>query len=318
MKYLRKIALAALVAALLFSLTAATAESEWKWERDIEIVCTFDVGSGTDTTLRAFNQQLGQYLGVNVVINNVAGASGVNGAEFFNQQPRDGYTYSMFTPSHVIAGLRGTTSFDILKDTRPVHNIVQDSNVIFANPALPFKDAAGMIEYAKANPGKLSLTLQSVTGIDAISVKQFLDAADIDVTLVQADGGEAYSLVIGGHADMTLGSIADAEEYIKGGLVNPLVILSPEPSSARPEIPTAISMGYDCTLGPWRMIVAMDGTPQAAIDAFEKAIHEVLSTDAKWQEWVELNGLKDREGFFNQEESTKLWTEYVDEIKPYI
>jgi putative tricarboxylic transport membrane protein len=318
MKLLKKLTLLAVVAALLCSLTLASAESEWKWERDIEIVCTFDVGSGTDTTLRAMNLQLGRHLGTNVIINNVSGASGVNGAEFFNQQPRDGYTFAMFTPSHVIAGLRGATSFDILNDVRPVHTLVQDSNVIFSNPNLPFTDVEGMIAYAKENPGKLTLTLQSVTGIDAASAKQFLDATDIDVTMVQSDGAEAYSLVIGGHASLTLGSFADAEEYIKGGLVVPLVCLSPEPSTAHPDVPTAISLGYDCTLGPWRMIVAMDGTPQAAIDSLEKAISEVCSTDEKWMEFKEINGLDDREGFFNQEESTKLWKEYVDLIKPYI
>jgi tripartite-type tricarboxylate transporter receptor subunit TctC len=289
--------------------------STWEWERDIEIVCTFDVGSGTDTTLRAIMPEVEKIVGVNIIINNVSGASGVNGAEFFNQQPADGYTYAMYTPSHTIAAYNGTTSFDILNETAPVICLVQDSNLIFSNVNLPFSDVQGMIDYAKENPGKLTLSLQSVTGIDAVSAQQFFDLAGIDVTLVAADGSEAYSMVIGGHADMTLGSIADGQEYVKAGQLNALVILSPERSSVLTEVPTSVELGYDATIGPWRAIVAKKGTPQEAIDAFEAAIAEVCQNSESWEEWKIANGLNDRDGYFNQEEMTQMWFDYYNTVE---
>ena len=294
--------------------TPAPEAAKWEWERDIEIVCTFDVGSGTDTTLRAIMPEVEKIVGVNIIINNVSGASGVNGAEFFNQQPADGYTYAMYTPSHLIAAQNKTTSFDILAETVPVICLVQDSNLIFANTKLPFSDVQGMLDYAKANPGKLTLSLQSVTGIDAVSAQDFFKQAGVDVTLVAADGSEAYSMVIGGHADMTLGSIADGQEYVKAGQLNALVILSPERSSVLTEVPTSVELGYDATIGPWRGIVAKKGTPQEAMDAFEAAIAEVCQNSKTWEEWKIANGLNDRDGYFPQKEFGEMWNEYYETI----
>ena len=297
--------------------TGDAAASDWVFERDVEIICTFDVGSGTDTTLRALMPEVEKIIGVNVIINNIAGASGVNGAEYFNQQPADGYTYAMYTPSHLIAAYNGTTSFDILNETDPVICVVQDSNFIYSNIDLPFSDVQGMIDYAKEHPGELTLSLQSVTGIDAVSAQQFFQAAGIDVTLVAADGSEAYSMVIGGHADMTLGSIVDGLGYVEGGRLNALVILSPTRSTveAVADVPTSVELGYDATVGPWRMIVAKKGTPEAAMTAFEAAIAEVCENSETWEEYKIQNGLNDREGFFRQAEARQMWTDYYATVE---
>ncbi len=303
------------IAALFLTMLSATAlADEWKWERDIEIVCTFDVGSGTDTTLRAIMPQVAKKLGVNIIINNVAGASGVNGAEYFAQQAPDGYTYAMYTPSHSIAAWKKITSFDILNDTEPVIRLVQDSNVIFANVDLPFSDFEGMVAYAKEHPGELTLSLQSITGIDAVSAQDLFDKAGIDITLVAADGAEAYAMVIGGHASMTLGSAADGAEYLNAGMLNALVVLAEERSTALPETPCSVEMGYDATIGPWRGIVAMKGTPEEAMDAFCAAVKEVADTDADWIAWKEVNGLNDREGFADRTLFKTIWHDYYEII----
>ncbi|MBS6956262.1 MAG: tripartite tricarboxylate transporter substrate binding protein [Enterocloster asparagiformis] len=296
--------------------TAAESEAagDWEWERDIEMVCTFDVGSGTDTTLRAILPLVEKKLGVNIVINNVSGASGVNGAEYFAQQPADGYTYSMYTPSHLIAAQNGTTSFDILNETEPVIRLVQDSNVIYGNMDLPFDDFPGMVEYAKAHPGELTLSLQSISGIDAVSCQDLFNTAGIDVTLVAADGSEAYAMVIGGHADLTLGSPCDGMEYCAAKQLKGIVLMADERSSVLPDIQTTVECGYDCTIGPWRGIVAMKGTPQAAIDSLEAAFADVCQNDPEWEAWKEANGLNDREGYATQEEFKKIWYEYYDTI----
>jgi len=308
-----------LVLMVIMALLPLAAFAEWEWENDIEITCPFDVGSGTDTTLRALMPQVGKYLGINIVINNVGGASGVNGALHFAKQPADGYNYAMFTPSHSIAAQKQAHGelelpFDMLNDTEPVIRLVQDSNVIYANTALPFDTFEGMVEYAKAHPGELTLSLQSVTGIDAVSAQDLFDKAGIDVTLVAADGSEAYAMVIGGHASMTLGSPADGAEYYKAGMLNALTILSPVKSSAMPEVPTAIELGYDATIGPWRGMVAMKGTPEEAMDAFCEAVAHVMATDEKWIEWKEANGLNDREGYAEREEYKVIWKEYYETI----
>ncbi len=288
----------------------AEAASDWQWERDIEMVCVYDVGSGTDTTLRAICPLVEKELGVNIVINNVSGGSGLTGLEYFYQQPTDGYTFAMLTPTHVIKGVNKEASFDIQNEIVPVCCTVQDSNVVFANKDLPYQTWDELVEYAKANPGKATLTLQSITGIDALSAQQLFDQAGIDVTLVAADGAEAYSMVIGGHADMTLGSPADGKQYADAGQVNPLIVINTERSSAFPDVPCSADAGLTADLGPWRAIMAKKGTPQEAIDSLEAAFTKVMNESSEWAEWKEVNGLNDRDGQFTQSEMKDVWNDY--------
>ena len=282
----------ALVMAIAMLAVPFCALAEWEWEDDIEITCPFGPGSGTDTTLRALMPQVAKYLGVNIIINNVAGASGVTGALAFGNLPADGYNYAMYTPSHAIAaqkqihGELDNIPFDMLNDTEPVIRLVQDSNVIFADPKLPFSDFEGMVAYAKEHPGELTLSLQSVTGIDAVSAQDLFDKAGIDVTIVAADGSEAYAMVIGSHASMT----------------------------AMPEVPCTVELGYDATIGPWRGIVAMKGTPEEAMDAFCEAVAHVMATDTSWNEWKESQGLNDREGYAERDDFKVIWQEYNETI----
>ena len=292
----------------------AAADEAWEWERDVEMVCVYDVGSGTDTTLRAICPLVEKKLGVNIVINNVSGGSGLTGLEYFYQQPADGYTYVMLTPTHVIKGVNNEASFDVKNEIVPVCCLVQDSNIIYSNINLPYTDWEGLVEYAKANPGVPTLTLQSITGIDAMSAQQLFEEAGIDVTLVAADGAEAYSMVIGGHADMTLGSPADGKQYVDAGQVNALLVINTERSSAFPDVPCSADFGLTANLGPWRAIMAKKGTPQAAIDSLEAAFTDVMDNDTTWAEWKEVNGLNDRDGQFTQEEMKQVWNDYFDTI----
>ncbi len=289
----------------------------WKWERDIEMVCVFGVGSGTDTTLRAICPLVEKELGVNIHINNVGGASGLTGLEYAHQQPTDGYSFVMLTPSAVIQGLKKQASFDVKSEMVPVCCLVQDSNVVFANSKLPYKDWKGLVEYAKQNPGKPTLTLQSVSGIDALSAQQLFQQAGIKVTMVASSGAEAYSLVIGGHADMTLGSPADGEQYVKAGQVNPLIVINTARSSAMKEVPCSKDFKMTADIGPWRAIMARKGTPQAAIDSLEAAFFKAMK-QKQWEDWKAKVGLNDRKGQFNQKEMAKVWNDYFDLLGPLV
>lgn len=280
--------------------------SDWTWERDVEWICMYDVGSGTDSTLRALSDAVGKELGVNIVINNVSGGSGLNGMEFFYTQPADGYTFGMLGISHVLAGLKGTASFDVENEMTAVACLVQDIEVIYANPNLPFSDWDGLVAFAKENPGELTLGLTSINGVDALSVTQLFQEAGIDVTLVAVDS-ELYSMVIGGHVDMALGSPNECNDYVEAGQLNPMFVINTERSSALPDTPCSGDYGYDASIGPWRAIFARTGTPEAAIASMDAALQKVMNEDAGWAEWKELNGLNDRDAQRDHVEMEEYW-----------
>ncbi|WHH61201.1 tripartite tricarboxylate transporter substrate binding protein [Petroclostridium sp. X23] len=300
------------------STPAASGESpqkEWKFERKVEIVIPFGPGSGTDTTIRAFAPLLEKEIGVPITINNVSGASGVKGAEYLNSQPADGYTYALYTPSHLIAAIAKTANFDIFNETEPVARLVFDANVIFAGKNVPYNNFKELVEYAKANPGKAKIGLMSVTGIDAVSVQELFDLAGIDVPLVPyASGAEANAGVMGGHIDMVLSSPFDANTYLESGDMKGIVILSEKRASTISDVECTKELGYEAYIGPWRGIVAKKGIPEGAIEALEAAI--VKANDSKeWTDWKESVSLNDRPGFANREEFKKIWSEYYEKMK---
>lgn len=295
--------------------SAAPAEKPWKFERKIEMVIPFGPGSGTDTTIRAWAPLMEKELGVAITINNVEGAGGVKGAEYLNKQPADGYTFAMYTPSHIIAAVNKTTTFDILNETVPTVRLVQDANVILANKNVPYNNVKELIAYVKANPDKAKIGVMSVVGIDGVSVQQLFDLAGIKVGLVPfGSGAEANAAVIGGHIDMVLTSPFDANAYLTSGDMKGIVTLSEKRASNMPKVECTGELGYAAYLGPWRGIIAKKGTPDGAVKALAAAADKVNNSKA-WQDWKASVALNDREGYANNADFTKIWTEYYNTMK---
>jgi tripartite-type tricarboxylate transporter receptor subunit TctC len=262
--------------------------------------------------MRAFAPFLEEELGVPVRINNVDGAGGIRGAEFFATQPTDGYIYSMFTQSHIIAAVNEAANFDIMADTVPIASLVHDARLILAGTHNPFDDLEGMLEYAKANPGMLTISVMSITGLDAIALSDFTTKAGIDITMVAfGSQAEADAAILGGHVDMSLTSPMDGVQYIDSGLMYGIVLFAEERSQSVPTVPTTVEFGFDATIGPWRSIVAMNGTPEAAIASMNEAIVRANEHQG-WWDWKESVGLNDRDGFNSRADFERMWhEEYV-------
>ncbi len=304
--------LVGLVLVLVLALTCSAYAEEWVWDRDIEMVCMYDVGSGTDSTLRAICDQVGRELGVSIVINNVSGGSGLTGMEYFYTQPADGYTFGMLGISHVLAGLKGTASFDVKNEMTAVACLVQDNEMIYANIKLPFSDWDGLVAYAKEHPGDLTLALSSINGVDALSVGQLFEEAGIEITLVACDSAEQYSLVIGGHVDLTVASPNECKDYVDAGQMNALFTVNTVRSSAFPDVPCSADYGYTAEIGPWRAIFARTGTPEAAIESLDAALQKVMDTDPAWAEFKENYGLNDRPAQRDHVEMQEYWLSQFD------
>ncbi|MDP3387859.1 MAG: tripartite tricarboxylate transporter substrate binding protein [Eubacteriales bacterium] len=291
--------------------TEAPTVEEWTFDRPVEIIIPFGPGSGTDTTIRALQPALEKELGVAVKINNVEGAGGVVGAEFFANQPKDGYTFAMYTPSHIIAAVNGTTNFDIFNETVPVARLVHDSNCLLLGKHVPYSTVAEMIAYCDANPDYVpTVGMMSIQGVDGVASGQFFDEVGIEATFIPySSGSEANAAVMGGHTDMVLTSPFDGVAYVESGDMKALVLLAEQRGSTMPDVECTGELGINAYIGPWRGIVAYEGTPQGAIDALEAAIMRA-DADPAWNSWKQTVGLTDRPGFTGQEGFAGVWDEY--------
>lgn len=294
--------------------SAASAEPEWKWDRRVEFIIVFGPGSGTDGTMRAFQPHLERELGVPIVIQNMPGAGGIVGAEHFHRQPADGYTFSMYTPSHTIAAITGTTTFDILNETEPVAVLVQAVKLILAGNHTPFTTFEELVEAARARPGHYKIAVLSLAGVDGASLIELFGMVDVDIPMVNfANRAEASAAVIGGHIDMLLGDPVDAQ-FIESGDMRGLVVLSNQRIPSQPDVPTTVELGYDATIGPWRALVARRGTPEAALRSMEQAIYRANQAP-EWIAYKAANDLDIIDAFMLRDDFKVFWMEQYEKFK---
>jgi tripartite-type tricarboxylate transporter receptor subunit TctC len=151
---------------LILALSAAPASAETYPTRAITIITPFAAGSATDAAARMIGQYLQDALGQSVVIENRAGAGGVPAANAVARAKADGYTLFFTTNStHSAAnGLFKSVPYDPIKDFTPIARIGSFPSFVAVNPALPVNSIVDLVEYAKANPGKLSYGVGNSTG----------------------------------------------------------------------------------------------------------------------------------------------------------
>jgi tripartite-type tricarboxylate transporter receptor subunit TctC len=288
------------------SQTSSADNSEWKWERNIEIVCPWGTGGGADTTLRQFATALEKEIGVKVVVNNKSGAGGVTGVQFASQQPADGYSYLMCTPSPLLAQISGATDFDVYGTIKPLCQMVHDCNIFVTGKDSPFNNYKELTDYVAANPGKVKCGVMTITGLDAACVEAGFNGTIEPVAYTE--GAQLNADVIGGHVDLACVGPAEVSAMVASGDMKVIMSCTEERLTLEgyENVECAGELGLDCFFGPSRGIFYMEGTPEAALKAFEAAAEKAVASD-EFQNWAKGEGLDQRQGWLNTADYTKQW-----------
>ncbi len=288
------------------------ADGEWKWERKVEIICPWGTGGGADTTVRTFATALEKELGVSVVINNKSGAGGVTGVEFACSQPADGYTYLMCTPSPLLAQISGATDYDVYGKINPLCQMVHDCNIFVTSANSPYSNYQELTDYIAANPGKVKCGVMTITGLDAACVEAGFDGAVEAVAYTE--GSQLNADVIGGHVDLACVGPAEVSAMLASGDMKCVLTCTEERLSLPnlENVECAKEVGLDCFFGPSRGIFYTEGTPEAAIKAFEAAAEKAVASE-EFQSWAKQEGLDQRQGWMNTADYKAQWdTDYKD------
>ena len=130
-----------------------------------------------------------------------------------------------------------------------------------ARQGAPFKTYAGMLEWAKANPGKLVFGTTGPWGGADLAWKQIVRQTGIDTKLVPFDGGEAVVVLLGGHTDMGIYPSATTLPHIKSGKLVALAVLDDKRHYALPDVPSAKELGIQASYRMWRGDCSSQGYP---------------------------------------------------------
>ena len=268
--------------------TPTTIEEQWTFDRPVEIMMPSPEGSGVDITMRKFEEYLEKELGANIILTNMAGASGVTGYTWARGQAHDGYFFQYTSPSAIGSAVMGNFDFDFFGEIQPLARLLNTYNVIFTRKDAPFTNYEELVEYAKANPGKVNIAVQSTTGIDGACMGKFLNACGLDLNLVNFES-EAVAACISGQVDLIMNTFGECEAYVESGDLIPIIQLADERNKNMPDVPCAKDLNLDAALENWFGFTCFKDTPIEAQDAFVEAVLK-CSEIPEWKEFLEKMG----------------------------
>jgi tripartite-type tricarboxylate transporter receptor subunit TctC len=238
---------------------------------NIRIVVPYPPAGSTDVIARLVQNGLQQRLGVNIIVDNRAGASGSIGTASVAKSPPDGSTWLFVFDNHgANPFVLPTLPYDSEKDLDPVLLIGAAPYVITTHPGRPFRTLADIIAAAKRAPNTISYASVGSGSVGHLAMAKLSNQAGAQLVHVPyRGGGPAMNDVIAGHVDLLVGSTALSIPQIQAGVIRPVVQTGIARASALASVPTIAESdfaGFEAYA--WWGVFAPAGTPKAMIERF--------------------------------------------------
>ena len=282
--------------------------------KPVNLFIPFGPGGGHDLTARAITPVAEKYLGQPIIIQHKPGGGGAIASLQVAKAKPDGYTL-------LFGGVGPNCSLPAIEpgrsagpdDLEGVCQVAGYTSVVVSRPNAPFKNYRELVEYAKANPGKLIYSTSGPWGATDIAVKMLVRKTGISVKVVPYDGGGPSLLaVIGGHADATNTTPFSGYPHIKAGKLIPMAVQDYQRHPQYPDVPTAKEQGIDLVWFPWISVNAPKGTPPAIIKKLAAAFKGMIE-DPQTVEICQKTGVEAR--YIGTEEYGKAWRAQYEEFK---
>lgn len=270
-------------AALCLSAVAASAWAQAPYpNKPVTLIVPVPPAGILDTVARMVAPSMAETLGQSVIVDNKAGAGGNIAASAVARAAPDGYSllvgYSMFHVGN--PSMYTKLSWDPLRDFVPVGMLVVAPHVLAVNPSVPAKTLRELVDYAKANPGKLNYATSGNGSVPHVGVELFKQQNQIDIKHVPYKGaGPAMLDVVGGNVEMTVATPPTLMGFVQNGKVRALAVAAPRRLSQMPDVPTAAEAGFPgFELEAWVALFAPAGTPPAVVSKLTNAAKIALES----------------------------------------
>jgi tripartite-type tricarboxylate transporter receptor subunit TctC len=275
--------LAALIAlGTMLGIAPASAQA-WP-TRPITMVVTFAAGSSDDVLGRILSPRLTELLGQQVVIENVGGAGGMNGASRVAKAAPDGYQF-------VIGGI-GTFAanqtlyknplYNAATDFAPVVLVAEQAEVLTVRKDLPADNLREFIAYAKANQSRMQYGTAGAGSSSHLACLMLNAAIGVNTTHVPyRSSALAMQDMIGSLIDYTCPIISTAAPMIEGGQVKAIANMSKSGTPLLPKLPSLHEQGIaDFDAYYWNAVFLPKGTPAAVVQKLHDAMITTMETPA--------------------------------------
>ena len=276
----RTLALSVLLAA-----TAASAAVGQDYPaRQITILVAVAAGSQADQFARLIAEPLSQKLGKPVVIENRPGGGQVTGVNAAAKAAPDGYTLIHGNLSGFIISpqLRVPVPYNTPRDFAPIALTLSGPNVLVVDPKLPIRNAAELIAYAKANPGKLNYGSHGAGSFTHVSTELFKGITGTDMVHVPFNGGGPLAVgFLSGQVQVVIFDLVSIQQHVQAGKARVIAQIGDQKSPLYPDVPL-LSQTVDPALAAdfWMGMAAPAGTPQPIVERLNREINAIINTPA--------------------------------------
>jgi tripartite-type tricarboxylate transporter receptor subunit TctC len=269
-----------LLAAALVAAAASAQDARDYPARPIRIIVPNAPGSSIDTMSRIVASKLGETLGQSTVVENRDGAAGLIGMEAGKNAKPDGYLLvSASNGSMLIAPmLRKNPPYDSLNDFSFISTFAVMPNVLVVNPSLPIHSVKELIEYARANAGKVNMSSAGVGSQSHLSGVLLMGMANFDSLHVpHKGGGPSVAAVMAGQTHWTTSPAPAVMSQVKAGRLRAIAQTSPRRLQLLGDMPavTETVPGYDYS--GWAGLIAPKGLPGAISDRLHTALLKTVA-----------------------------------------
>ena len=290
---IKRILIGFVLVALGLGFLSTLSEAQTKYPtRPIQFICPWGAGGGTDRVARMLGVLLEKDLGQPVTVVNRTGGSGAVGHTAGTTAAPDGYTMTIVTVEITMMHWMGLAQVTY-KDFKPVALINFDPAGVNVRTDAPWKTLKELLDYAKANPGKLKATGTGKGGIWDLSRAGMLKAAGIPIDAIPwvPSEGAAPGLaeMVAGGVPIVTCSLPEARSMIEAKKAKALAIMGDKRADIFPDVPTLKELGINWTMGAWRGVGVPKNTPDDVVKVLEKSLEKAVAS-AEFKDFMIKNG----------------------------
>ena len=264
----------------------AAAQGTWKPERPIQVVIQFAAGGGTDAVIRSVLKEIEPILGVRINATNTTGALGSVATQYVLSQPADGYTWLGAGGFLDYPRIRGIDTAVTWKDFQ-FFQMATSLASWATHPDSQFKTFQDVINFAKANPGKLRVSSDGLGGLWHEAMALVASKAGFEFSNVPFDGGAPATIAaVQREVDIAGSGLHEQIQFIRSGKLRHLATFTAEPVKIddKTELePVSKYVPEAAALAPFGAvynIALRRETPQPILRTVETAIAKAVASDS--------------------------------------
>jgi putative tricarboxylic transport membrane protein len=296
---------------------AAFAATDWRPERNIEVIVGVPPGGPLDGTARLIQKFLEKrHAGITTTVMNKAGGSHAIAMSYLNQHTGDAHYVSMALPNLLTNRIIGAHPLTYT-DVTPLALLTSEYIGMSVRAESPLKTGKDLLAKLRADPGSLTFAITSRASGNHIAAGTILKAAGIDLKKVKfvsfKGAAETTVAVLGGHVDVVMATPTSTWRHVQAGKLRMLAVTAPQRLAGESSVvPTWKELGVNAVSANWRSVVGPKGLTPAQIAYWDQTLSAMVKS-AEWQESLKSNQWEDE--YLNSANTAKFMREEYKELE---